>query len=59
METQKHLRTVRSFVRREGRMSPTQRRALEELMPRFGLVPTDAVFDLESMSSGNWFWQRR
>lgn len=49
MEPQKHLRTVRSFVRREGRMSPTQRRALHELMPRFGLIPTDTVFDLESI----------
>lgn len=30
-------RRVRSFVRREGRLTPGQQRALDELMPRFGL----------------------
>ena len=44
------LRAVRSFVLRQGRMSPAQARALETLWPRFGLahasVPPDwaAVF---------------
>jgi len=34
-----HLRKVRSFVRRPGRLTSAQRRAIEQLLPRFG-VPT-------------------
>lgn len=33
----KHLRTIRSFVLREGRMTPGQQRAFEELWARFGI----------------------
>jgi tRNA (guanine-N7-)-methyltransferase len=33
-------REIRSFVRREGRMTDSQKRALEELWPRFGLEAT-------------------
>jgi tRNA (guanine-N7-)-methyltransferase len=36
----KHKRTVRSFVRRTGRMTPGQRRAFDELWPRYGLSYT-------------------
>lgn len=40
-------RTIRSFVRRTGRMTPAQQRALTELWPDFGLdfapVPLDLV----------------
>lgn len=36
-------RTVRSFVRRAGRLTPPQRRALRELWPRYGI---DFGFDL-------------
>jgi tRNA (guanine-N7-)-methyltransferase len=32
-----HRREIRSFVRREGRMTVAQKRALEQLWPRFGL----------------------
>ncbi|RMG28640.1 MAG: tRNA (guanosine(46)-N7)-methyltransferase TrmB, partial [Gammaproteobacteria bacterium] len=31
---------IRSFVRREGRLTPAQARALERLLPRFGLPET-------------------
>jgi tRNA (guanine-N7-)-methyltransferase len=31
------LRPVRSYVLRQGRMSPAQERALDELLPRFGI----------------------
>jgi len=41
-----HLRKVRSFVRRPGRVTPAQRRALVELLPRFG-VPTGARVPLD------------
>jgi tRNA (guanine-N7-)-methyltransferase len=34
-----HRREIRSFVRREGRMTVAQKRALEELWPRFGVEP--------------------
>lgn len=36
---------IRSFVRREGRLTPAQRRALEELWPRFGLDFTAAPIE--------------
>ncbi len=35
--TDKPLRRIKSFVRREGRMTHSQTRALEELLPRFGI----------------------
>jgi tRNA (guanine-N7-)-methyltransferase len=43
-------RRIRSFVRREGRITAGQQRALEQLWPRFGLetgtrLDLDAVFD--------------
>ena len=34
-----HLRKVRSFVRRPGRLTAAQRRALDDLLPRFGAPP--------------------
>ncbi|MEJ2362437.1 MAG: tRNA (guanosine(46)-N7)-methyltransferase TrmB [Gammaproteobacteria bacterium] len=47
METPKHLRQIRSFVRREGRMTSAQQRAMDELMPRFGISPGDDILDLD------------
>ena len=41
------LRPIRSFVRREGRLTKAQERALTELFPRFGLEPGDQPLDLE------------
>ena len=45
-----HLRKVRSFVRRPGRLTTAQRRALEQLLPRYG-VPADtrAPLDLDAL----------
>ncbi len=45
IQTDKPLRPIRSFVRREGRMTAAQRRALEELWPRFGLDSGGAMLD--------------
>jgi len=42
----KPLRTVRSFVRREGRLTPGQERALEELWPKFGIDEGEDTLDL-------------
>lgn len=43
-----HRRVVRSFVRREGRLTPAQSRALEALWPRFGLEAPAAPLDLSA-----------
>ena len=40
-----HHRPVRSYVRRSGRMTPAQRRALDRYLPSLGL-PTDRLCDL-------------
>lgn len=42
-------RRVRSFVRREGRLTAGQRRALELLWPRFGVAPGGEMADLGSI----------
>ncbi len=42
-------RTIRSFVRRAGRMTSSQRRALAELWPEFGLDFTPAPLDLAAL----------
>src|SRR5262245_5413965 len=41
-----HLRKVRSFVRRPGRVTAAQRRALDQLMPRYA-VPAGAEIPLD------------
>jgi len=40
-----HRREIRSFVLRQGRMSPAQQRALETLWPRFGIEYRAAPLD--------------
>ena len=47
--TQSHHRKVRSFVRRHGRITHAQRRALVELMPRFGVPFKERQVDLEQI----------
>jgi tRNA (guanine-N7-)-methyltransferase len=42
-----HRREIRSFVRREGRMTDGQKRALDELWPRYGLDAPPALLDPE------------
>ena len=39
MPEEKYLRKIRSFVRREGRLTKGQQRALDELFPVYGLAP--------------------
>ena len=41
-----HMRKVRSFVRRPGRATAAQRRALTELLPRYGIGAETAPLDL-------------
>jgi len=38
-------RAIRSFVRREGRITEAQQRALEELLPRYGIDTGEAPLD--------------
>ncbi|MFA5941294.1 MAG: tRNA (guanosine(46)-N7)-methyltransferase TrmB [Sinimarinibacterium sp.] len=44
-----HRREIRSFVRREGRMTDGQQRALAELWPRYGVEKPDAPLDLTQL----------
>jgi len=46
MENSSSHRRVRSFVRRAGRLTAGQRRALDELWPRWGIAPSDGRLDL-------------
>ena len=46
-------RTIRSFVRREGRITEGQQRALAELLPRYGVPPGDAPIDLTALFGRN------
>lgn len=48
MESSTPLRRLRSFVRREGRITQSQQRALDELLPRYG-VPLDGMLDLDAL----------
>ncbi len=42
-----HRRPIRSFVLRQGRMSPAQERALESLWPAYGVPYADAKLDFD------------
>ena len=41
MENDHHRRTIRSFVRREGRITRGQERALDQLWPKYGIAVDD------------------
>ena len=45
-DTPLHNRHIRSFVLRQGRVSPAQQRACETLLPRFGIPYTAQPLDL-------------
>jgi tRNA (guanine-N7-)-methyltransferase len=48
-EQKPFLRRIRSFVRREGRLTPGQQRALEELWPQFGIEHDETILDLQAI----------
>lgn len=48
-ETNSARRPIRSFVRREGRITPAQTRALAQLLPRHGVAPGDAPLDFAAL----------
>ena len=47
-DTRAH-RTIRSFVRRTGRLTPSQQRALTELWPQFGVDFKTALLDFDGL----------
>lgn len=48
-EPAKPLRGIRSYVRREGRITQAQRRALRELWPKYGVDATNELLDFEQL----------
>ena len=46
-EAETHHRRIRSFVRRQGRMTELQQYALDVLWPRYGLEPGDEPLNLD------------
>lgn len=42
-------RTVRSFIRRAGRMTGSQERALSELWPRYGIEFSESILDFDAI----------
>jgi len=48
-ESIKPLRAIRSFVRREGRLTGAQARALEDLLPRYGVVAGQTPLDFVAL----------
>lgn len=49
----KHARTVRSFVRRSGRITPGQQRALTELWPEYGIDYSAHALNLPELFGRN------
>ena len=52
-ETTPILRRIRSFVKREGRLTTGQERALNDLFPLYGLPLQDFALDLENVFQRN------
>lgn len=44
-----HRRTIKSFVRREGRLTVGQQRALDELLPRYGIPTGEGPLDFTAL----------
>jgi len=45
----KGRRPIRSFVRRAGRLTPSQQRALDEIWPEFGVGYEPVALDLDEL----------
>lgn len=43
------MRPIRSFVKRQGRLTPGQQLALQEQLPVFGLNPASGLFDMQAI----------
>jgi len=49
MSESTYLRRIRSFVRREGRLTPGQQRAMDVLFPRFGIEAGEQPLNLDNV----------
>jgi len=49
MQTEKPRREIKSFVRREGRLTPGQQKALDSLWPQWGIGEADAPLNLNTL----------
>lgn len=49
MTDEAHHRRIRSFVRREGRLTPGQLRAIDTLMDRYGIAAEARMADLDAL----------
>ena len=49
MQTDKPRREIKSFVRREGRLTPGQQKALDTLWPLWGIDEADTALDLKNL----------
>ena len=48
-----HLRGIRSFVLRQGHLSPAQERAVAELLPIYGILYQEKLIDLQDIFKRN------
>ncbi|GAB4295969.1 MAG: tRNA (guanosine(46)-N7)-methyltransferase TrmB [Methylophaga sp.] len=53
MSESRVMRPIRSFVRREGRLTPGQQKALDELWPAFGIEDSDEPLDMTTLFGRN------
>ena len=53
MTDNSYLRRIRSFVRREGRLTPGQQRAMDQLFPKFGIKEGEQPLDLDQIFGRN------
>jgi tRNA (guanine-N7-)-methyltransferase len=49
MEATSNIRPIRSFVLRQGRVSSAQKRAVDELLPRYGIPYREACLNLDAV----------
>lgn len=47
--TDRRMRPIRSFVLREGRLTPAQQRAIDQLLPRYAIEPGPGPLDPASL----------
>ncbi len=48
-DTERPHRAIRSYTLRQGRLTPAQQRAMDDLYPRFGLASGDTALDLDAV----------
>ena len=54
-DNSKHHRPIRSFVKREGKMTKGQINAIEQLWPSYGVDLSDGLLDFESLFNGSGY----